>query len=138
MIATDFCLIPLAQLCKHESTVLQRLDALPIPYAKTLLEEPEISLNDAIVRQIPLILTRLQKDKKVRRQVILSTHSEALLSNTGIDARGVVLLEASHEGTKARMVNSQETAALKAGLPVSDVVLPKARPAMIEQLGLWQ
>ena len=103
-----------------------------------LLEEPEISLNDAIVRQIPLILSRLQRDKKVKRQIVLSTHSEALLSNPGIDARGVVLLESSSEGTNARMVNPEETRALKAGLSVSDVVLPKARPAMIEQLGFWQ
>ena len=103
-----------------------------------LLEEPEISLNEAIVKQIPLILHRLQRDKKVRRQIILSTHSEALLSNPGIDARGVVLLESSPEGTNARMVNDLESKALEAGLAVADVVLPKARPAMIEQLGFWQ
>jgi hypothetical protein len=42
MIATDFHLIPLAQLCKHESTVLARLGSLPIRYAESLLEEPEI------------------------------------------------------------------------------------------------
>lgn len=103
-----------------------------------LLEEPEISLNDAIVRQIPLILHRLQRDKKVRRQIVLSTHSKELLSNTGIDARGVVLLESTPNGTSARMISASESRALKAGLAVADVVLPKASPAMIEQLGLWQ
>ena len=103
-----------------------------------LLEEPEISLNDAIVRQIPLILHRLQRDKKVRRQIVLSTHSKELLSNPGIDGRGVVLLESSSEGTHARMVSASESKALKAGLAVADVVLPKASPANIEQLGFWQ
>lgn len=102
-----------------------------------LLEEPEISLNDAIVKEIPLILQRLQRDRKTRRQIILSTHSEALLSNPGIDGRSVVVLENSPEGTKARTLATDETIALKAGLSVAEVVLPKTRPTSVAQLGLW-
>lgn len=102
-----------------------------------LLEEPEISLNDAIVKEIPLILHRLQRDKKVKRQIILSTHSEALLSNQGIDGRGVVLLETGPEGTTARTLLAAETSALEAGLSVAEVVLPKTRPTTVNQLGLW-
>ena len=102
-----------------------------------LLEEPEISLNDAIVREIPLILHRVQRDKKIKRQIILSTHSEALLSNPGIDGRGVVLLESSPEGSKARVVDVAEADALDAGLSVAEVMLPKTRPATVNQLGLW-
>ncbi len=102
-----------------------------------LLEEPEISLNDAIVKEIPLILQRLQRDRKARRQIILSTHSEALLSNPGIDGRSVVLLENSAEGTKARALAADETNALEAGLTVAEVVLPKTRPTSVAQLGLW-
>lgn len=103
-----------------------------------LLEEPEISLNDAIVKEIPLILQRLQRDRKVRRQIILSTHSEALLSNPGIDGRSVVVLESSPEGTKARPLQEDESSALEAGLSVAEVVLPKTRPTQVNQLGLWQ
>ena len=103
-----------------------------------LLEEPEISLNDAIVKEIPLMLNRLQRTKKVRRQVILSTHSEALLSNPGIDGRGVILLETSKDGSTARTVTSEESLDIKAGLSVADVVLPKTRPTTVNQLGLWQ
>lgn len=103
-----------------------------------LLEEPEISLNDAIVRQIPLMLQRLQRDKKVRRQIVLSTHSDALLSNQGIDGRGVLLLTSTSEGSTARSINEEEAAALRAGLSVADVVLPKTRPSTVNQLGLWQ
>lgn len=103
-----------------------------------LLEEPEISLNDAIVKEIPLILHRIQKDRKVRRQVILSTHSDALLSNPGIDGRGVVLLESTANGTVARTLQEQENVALEAGLSVAEVVLPKTRPASVNQLSLWQ
>ncbi|WP_071854159.1 AAA family ATPase, partial [Burkholderia ubonensis] len=59
-----------------------------------LLEEPELSLNDAIVREIPQLLQRILRHRKRRqRQVLISTHSEALLSNPGIDGRGVLLLE---------------------------------------------
>ncbi len=103
-----------------------------------LLEEPEISLNDAIVRQIPLMLSRLQRHKKVRRQIILSTHSEALLSNPGLDGRGVILLETSAEGSTARTVNEDESLDIKSGLSVADVILPKTIPSTVNQLGLWQ
>lgn len=103
-----------------------------------LLEEPEISLNNAIVRQIPLMLSRLQRNKKVKRQIILSTHSEALLSNPGLDGRGVILLETSTEGSTARTINADESRDIQAGLSVAEVVLPKTRPSTVNQLGLWQ
>lgn len=103
-----------------------------------LLEEPEISLNDAIVKEIPLIVDRLQRDRKTKRQVILTTHSDALLSNPGIDERGVVILETGKQGTTGRPVNTSEKQALAAGLSVAEVVLPKTRPEKVSQLGLWQ
>lgn len=103
-----------------------------------LLEEPEISLNDSIVKEIPLILQRLQREKKVKRQVILSTHSEALLSNLGIDGRGVVLLEPGPQGSTGRTLMPEETSALMSGLSVAEVALPKTRPTTVGQLGLWQ
>ena len=103
-----------------------------------LLEEPEISLNDAIVREIPLIVDRLQRDRKTKRQVILTTHSDALLSNPGIDERGVVILETGKQGTTGRPVDTSEKQALAAGLSVAEVVLPKTRPEKVSQLGLWQ
>lgn len=103
-----------------------------------LLEEPEISLNDAVVREIPLIIQRLQKNKKQKRQVIISTHSDALLSNPGIDGRGVILLETTADGTIARTLQEDEKSALEAGLSVAEVVLPKTRPMNVDQLGLWE
>jgi hypothetical protein len=42
MLATDYNLIPLTALHKHEAAVLRGLDSLPISYAKSLLEEPAI------------------------------------------------------------------------------------------------
>jgi len=100
-----------------------------------LLEEPELSLNDAIVEQIPLMLQRAQRESKRRRQVIISTHSESLLSNPGIDARGVLLFEPAHEGSTIRPVNEFEINVLKSGLSIADVILPKTRPEAASKLG---
>lgn len=103
-----------------------------------LLEEPEISLNDAVVKEIPLIIQSLQKNRKPKRQILISTHSEALLSNPGIDGRGVLLLEATADGSIGRTLQADEASALEAGLSVAEVVLPKTRPSSVNQLGLWQ
>jgi len=103
-----------------------------------LLEEPELSLNDAIVREIPRLLDRIQRDKKRRgRQVLVSTHSDALLSNPGIDGKGVLLLEPDAEGTRVRSIDAAEAQSLTSGLTVDEVVLPKTHPRTAEQLALW-
>ncbi|WKZ85496.1 AAA family ATPase [Ralstonia pickettii] len=103
-----------------------------------LLEEPELSLNDAIVREIPNLLQRVQRDRKKRsRQVLISTHSEALLSNPGIDGRGVLLLDPTGNGTMVRPINEKERFSLEHGLSVAEVVLPKTHPSSAAQLGLW-
>lgn len=102
-----------------------------------LLEEPEISLNDAIVKEIPLIVDRLQRNRKTKRQVVLTTHSDALLSNPGIDERGVVILESNKQGTTGRPLDASEKLALSTGLSIAEVVLPKTRPSKVNQLGLW-
>lgn len=102
-----------------------------------LLEEPELSLNTEIVKQIPLMLQRVQRDSKRRRQIIISTHSEALLSNPGIDGRGILLLEATADGSTVRHLDSDESNALRAGLSAAEVLLPKTRPRMAEKLGTW-
>lgn len=103
-----------------------------------LLEEPELSLHQAVVEQIPAMIDRVQRTRKAKRQVLISTHSQALLNNPGIDPRGVVVLEPSREGTAVRSVDEVEAQGLDAGLSVADVVLPKTRPKGIEQLGLWE
>lgn len=102
-----------------------------------LLEEPEISLNDAIIKEIPIMTHNLQKNKKTKRQVIASTHSEALLSNPGIDGRSVIILEVTKDGTIARTINNDEKIALEAGLSIAEVIMPKTHPSSINQLGSW-
>jgi predicted ATPase len=102
-----------------------------------LLEEPELSLNSEIVKQIPLILQRLQRDGKRRRQVVLTTHSEALLDNSGIDARAVLRLLPGPEGSQVNLPDEQERVALEAGLSVAEVMLSKIRPEEAKQLRLF-
>ncbi len=104
-----------------------------------LLEEPELSLNTAIVRQLPGLIHRLRRG--VSSQVILSTHSPALLSDSGIDGREVVLLlPASDRSIEvARASDLPDIAALlDQGMSVGDVVLPRTQPARIEELGYFQ
>ncbi|MDZ7851648.1 MAG: AAA family ATPase [Halomonas sp.] len=100
-----------------------------------LLEEPELSLHQAVVEQTPAMIDRVQRGRKPKRQVLISTHSQALLDNPGIDPRGVAVLEPSREGTTVRAVDEIEAQGLDAGLSVAEVVLPRTRPKGIEQLG---
>jgi predicted ATPase len=102
-----------------------------------LLEEPELSLNDGIVEQIPVMMRRVQKENKRRRQVIITTHSDTLLSNKGIDALGVILLEPGPDGTRTRPLDKRESAAIESGLSIAEVALPKTKPNLAEQLAFW-
>lgn len=102
-----------------------------------LLEEPELSLNDGIVKQIPVMVDRILRLAKQRRQVFISTHSYALLSNP-IDARGVLLLEPGTDGTQIRLPNAEEECLLMAGLSPADVLLPTTRPEQMVLTGLFE
>lgn len=102
-----------------------------------LMEEPELSLNNAIVERIPELIYRIQRKTKYKRQVLISTHSAALLSNPGIDSRAVLMLEPGSEGTHIRPPNTEELTTVNAGFSAAEVLLPKIRPQNIEQLGLF-
>ena len=108
--------------------------------APLLLEEPELSLNEEIVRQLPLLIERTRRNarnKSGSRQVLLTTHSYALLSNPGIDSAGLLIIEPSPDGSGVRKVAASEAAALEAGLSPAEVVLPTARKSgNPEQLSL--
>jgi predicted ATP-dependent endonuclease of OLD family len=79
----------------------------------------------------------LRKQKAFGRQVIITTHSGALLSNS-LDGRSIILLESHTDGTVARVADSDELGLLEAGLSPADVLLPKTRPQGIDQLGLFE
>lgn len=102
-----------------------------------LLEEPELSLHDAIVEQIVPMLTRMQRRSK--RQLLVTTHSEAVLNAPGIGLHEVHRLEPTKDGTRVTtMTGDPEVRALvDSGLEVGSAVMPKIRPANIEQLSLF-
>ncbi|WP_412049866.1 AAA family ATPase [Hoeflea sp. Naph1] len=92
-----------------------------------LLEEPELSLNEEIVAQLPRIMASVKSKSRSGRQYIITTHSEALLSNSGIDPRGIVIITPSDDGSSVRGVSEDEKSALCAGLSAAEAVLPNAR-----------
>ncbi|MGE4292518.1 MAG: AAA family ATPase [Desulfovibrio sp.] len=86
-----------------------------------LLEEPELSLNAAIVRQLSPLIYKAQKRKK-RRQVIISTHDYNLLSDPGIGAEEVLILQPEHEGTSIQSAfdNTLFRSLMENGLSAAD------------------
>jgi predicted ATPase len=103
-----------------------------------LLEEPELSLNSGIVRKLPALMYRIQRQK--RRQIMISTHSSDLLSDAGIGGEEVLLLTPSEEGTKVELASSivEIRDLLEGGLTVADAALPRTVPNDIPQLDLFE
>ena len=101
-----------------------------------LLEEPELSLNEAIVREIPPLLWQMQRKAKHRRQVFITTHSKALLEHSSIDPRDVVTLLPSAEGTRVSPLNADDIALVAAGYTVAEAVAAKAPAMRFDQLSL--
>jgi predicted ATPase len=102
-----------------------------------LLEEPELSLNEKVVEQIPALIWKIQKEARYRRQVFISTHSEALLRNKSIDPHEVIRLEPSSNGTSLHAASAEESRLVAAGYSVADVMLPKVHPEAAEQILLF-
>jgi predicted ATPase len=101
-----------------------------------LLEEPELSLHSAVVRNLAEIIARLQRRKDGRRQVIATTHSLELMSNAGIAGEEVAALFPEDEGTSVHIASDMGDlrALLDQGMPVGEVVIPATAPEQAEQL----
>lgn len=103
-----------------------------------LLEEPELSLHSEVVQHLPQMLEQLREEiRKMRRrskkdyeprQLLISTHSEELLRDKGIGADEVLLIEPDPEGATISTATEDERKALRRGLSVADVLLPKSAP----------
>src|SRR5690606_4072984 len=105
--------------------------------APLLLEEPELSLHPAVVRHVPAMMAGA--DRRVRRQVIVSTHSPDLLSDKSIAPEEVLLLEPTVDGTRIHLAadDAQIRALLQGGVPMADAVMPRTSPAHTDQLALF-
>lgn len=99
-----------------------------------LLEEPELSLHEAVVRHLPPMIWKATR--KNRRQVFVSTHSATLLSDNSISADEVLLLHPTHEDTAVTVAAAHDEirALLEGGVPMGEAVLPRVAPAQPEQL----
>jgi len=103
-----------------------------------LLEEPELSLHDEVVRQLPAMFVRMERSRaKAPRQYILSTHSAAMLSDRGIGPGEILRLQPGANGTEIFPPDDLDIELLHSGLSVADVVLPRTRPERADQLSLF-
>ncbi len=106
-----------------------------------LLEEPELSLNSGIIRKLPALMYRVQKQKKRQmRQIVISTHSSDLLSDAGISGEEVLLLTPDEDGTRVELASSisEIRDLLQGGLTIADAALPRVVPRNMAQLDLFE
>jgi predicted ATP-dependent endonuclease of OLD family len=75
-------------------------------------------------------LNSVQRAKKQKRQIILTTHSAELLSDKGISLSQILLLKTDREGTTGESAHKKEEikALLAGGLTPAEAVLPYTRP----------
>ena len=63
--------------------------------------------------------------------------TEALLQEKSIDPREVIRLEPTQDGTRLMEASDQDKELIKAGYSVAETMLPKVRPANIDQFPLF-
>jgi predicted ATPase len=105
-----------------------------------LIEEPELSLHSGVIRYLPQMIQKVQRQRKIApRQILISTHSKELLSDPGIAPDEVLLLMASREGTTIKLgaEDAEIRNELNAGLTMAEIVLPRTEPPDIRQLLLF-
>ena len=94
-----------------------------------LLEEPELSLHTKIVEQIPDLIykTRQSKKKSDRGQILISTHSEAMLSSQSIEGDFLILKPGvGGEATTIEMPTEAEKEFMKSGFTPAEILLQKS------------
>lgn len=92
-----------------------------------LLEEPELSLHRRIVEQIPKLISDARRSRrKAGGQVVITTHSPALLSDTSFSGTFLILKPGENgEPTIVQMPSDQDIAAMKSGMSAADILLPQ-------------
>lgn len=100
-----------------------------------LLEEPELSLNDAIVSQLPRMFRRMQVLSD--RQVIATTHSLALLDDSGIGLSEVYIIKPGSKGSTVvtAAADLRIAAQVEGGMTIAEAVQPLLRPENADRLG---
>jgi predicted ATPase len=102
-----------------------------------LLEEPELSLHSEVVRYIPAMFSRMQLRRE--RQVIVTTHSDVILSDPSIGLDEVHIVQATEKGsivlTASRL--SDVKLLLDSGVPLDEAIRPLTRPKDTNELSLF-
>ncbi len=103
-------------------------------HSPLLLEEPELSLHPAAVRQIPRIVAKLNEGKG--RQILMTSHSSDLLEDRGIDPSEILLLRNTANGTGATVGTEHRVLveAATSGLSLAPIVESLTRPANVDRL----
>lgn len=101
-----------------------------------LLEEPELSLNDGVIQQLPRMFQRMQRLSG--RQVIATTHATVLLDDENIGLKEVHLIYVDQNGSHVKTIAGD--LAIKAevdnGITIGQVIIPRIRPKGVDKLGL--
>ena len=89
-----------------------------------LLEEPEISLHESVVRLLAEAFAQISWYR--RRQVFVTTQSPSLLDDDTISLREILLLQPSDDGTTVSLAaaDQQICALIDGGHPRGDAVVP--------------
>lgn len=98
-----------------------------------LLEEPELSLHTQIVTRLAGFIHRAQTAGG-GRQVLLSTHSEHLLADSGIAPEEILLVTPADEGSRVvcGAEHRQVSRLMKAGMLPSEAVIPQTTTRQME------
>ena len=99
-----------------------------------LLEEPELSLNTAIVRVLPTLLAQVRRSQDL--QILLSTHASEILDDEGVSPVEVLVLQVGTDGSTAEVLAEIPRAMedLELGLTTSDVVAALIEPGDLTNL----
>ena len=99
-----------------------------------LLEEPELSLDSAIVKVLPSLFATAQRSNDL--QIVLSTHAPELLDEEGISPREILILRVTDDGTTADLLSDLDHPMdnIELGLPTSDVIHQLIAPHELQGL----
>ncbi|MDR0283684.1 MAG: AAA family ATPase [Propionibacteriaceae bacterium] len=110
-----------------------------LPAGSTLLlEEPELSLNEHVVRVLPSVLAAAQRGDQ-SSQVIYTTHSGEILRDEGLQPDEVLLLQAGDDGTFGALLSdtARDVDELTLGLTIPEVISDRMLPPAPRQLALF-
>ncbi len=104
-----------------------------------LLEEPELSLNNAVVAQLPRLFRRAMRGtrRQAIRQMIVTTHSADLLADQTIGLDEVILLKPGEHGTEGLIGTTipEIAAMVEGGVGLHEALLPQVNPQNVDDLG---